>query len=363
MPSTWLRRFLVPLSLLALVAAACGGDDEGGGGGGGGGGGATGPECNADIRVGLALDVGGLGDKSFNDAADAGLQRAIDDGLVCEENVEVVEANATGSNRGENVQGLAEAGFDIVLANGFLFSEDVSQLAPDYPETNFAITDGFATALAEAPNVADLTFKEHEGSFLVGAAAALVCGCDTVGFLGGVPGELIGRFEAGFTAGVKYIDPNIEVLVEYISEDPAVGFVDAVRGEALSTKMYDGGAEIIYHAAGLAGGGLFTAAVKADKLAIGVDSDQYLTASAAQKPLIVTSMLKRVDTALYNAIEQTGSGTFQSGFQSFGLAEEGVDYSRSNTEALTDDITAQLDAIKQMILDGEIVVPDKPEDA
>jgi len=137
-------------------------------------------------------------------------------------------------------------------------------------------------------------------------------------------------------------------------------FNDPIKGEALSTKMYDDGAEIIYHASGASGAGLFNAAVKADKLAIGVDSDQYLTASPEQQPLILTSMLKRVDVAVYNAIDQVGSGTFAAGATVFGMAEDGVDYSKSNTAELTQDIIDQLEEYKAQIISGDIVVPEDP---
>jgi basic membrane protein A len=369
-------RFAVPLLLIGIVSAACGGDEDtpaaSGATGETGATGATGTECPADFKVGLALDVGGLGDKSFNDAANAGVQTAIDDGLVCADNVERVDTNSTGSNRGENVAGLAEAGFNIVVANGFLFSTEILGTVADFPDVDFAVTDGFTSFLFDdpdtedvepiPPNIADLTFKEHEGSFLVGAAAAIACDCDTIGFLGGqTDAPLIQKFEAGYVAGAQYINPDMEVLVEYVDPDPAIGFNDAVKGEALSTKMYENGAELIYHAAGASGAGLFNAAVKENKLAIGVDSDQYLTASAEQQPLILTSMLKRVDVAVYNAIKGSLDDAFVSGAQVFGLAEEGVDYSKSNTDLMTDDIIAQVDEIKALILDGTIVVPDVPE--
>ncbi|HEX6131195.1 MAG TPA: BMP family ABC transporter substrate-binding protein [Actinomycetota bacterium] len=352
----WLRTLALPLVVLSLVAAACGGDEEEPGAGDGDGA----AECTSEIRVGMALDVGGLGDKSFNDAANAGLQRAIDEGIVCEENAEFIEADATGSNRDANVQALADDGYDLVIGVGFAFSEGIAAIAADYPDQSFAVIDGFANAVDESlENVGDLTFKEHEGSFLVGAAAALKCECDTIGFLGGQTGPLIEKFEAGYVAGAQAINPDIEVLVEYIGDD-VTAFNDAVKGEALSTKMYDEGAEIIYHAAGASGAGLFNASVKEDKLAIGVDSDQYLTASPEQQPLILTSMLKRVDTAVYDAISQTAEGNFTTGFQVFGMAEEGVDYSKSNTEELTEDIIAEVDAYKQQIIDGEITVPEAP---
>jgi basic membrane protein A len=210
--------------------------------------------------------------------------------------------------------------------------------------------------------VTDLTFKEHEGSFLVGAAAAMEAGelgCGTLGFLGGQTGPLIEKFQAGYEAGVAATDPNIDVLVEYIGDD-VTAFNDALKGEALSTKMYDLGACIIYHAAGASGAGLFNAAVDADKLAIGVDSDQYLLVSAEQQPHVMTSMLKRVDTAVHDAIEAAGEGTLEVGGQVFGMAEGGVDYSKSNAELMTDDIITLLDDLKQQIIDGGITVPEAP---
>jgi basic membrane protein A and related proteins len=363
---SWRTRLLVLVALLSVVAAACG-DDDGDAGAGGDGDGAA-AECNQDITVGMAFDIGGIGDRSFNDAANAGLQQAIEDGLVCEENTQTNEANQTGSDRDQNVQVLADAGFDLVIGVGFAFSPGINTIAPDYPDVNFMIVDGFATCGtacgltndADAiANVADFTFRENEGSFLVGAAAALKCECDTIGFLGGQQGTgLIERFQAGYEAGAQEINPDINVLVEYIGDD-TTAFNDVVRGEALSTSMYDDGAEIIYHAAGASGGGLFNAAVDANKLAIGVDSDQYLTASPEQQPLILTSMLKRVDTAVYTAIQQTGDDAF-GGSLVFGLAEDGLDYAKSNPDELTSDIQERLDEFKQQIIDGEITVPDAP---
>jgi basic membrane protein A and related proteins len=363
---SWRTRLLVLVALLSVVAAACG-DDDGDTGAGGDGDGAA-AECNQDITVGIAYDIGGLGDRSFNDAANAGLEQAIEDGLVCEENTQTNEANSTGSDRDQNIQALADAGFDLVIGVGFAFSPGINTIAPDYPDVNFMIVDGFATCGtacgltndADAiANVADFTFRENEGSFLVGAAAALKCECDTIGFLGGQQGTgLIERFQAGYEAGAQEINPDINVLVEYIGDD-TTAFNDPVRGEALSTSMYDDGAEIIYHAAGASGAGLFNAAVDADKLAIGVDSDQYLTASPEQQPLILTSMLKRVDTAVYTAIQQTGDDAF-GGSLVFGLAEDGLDYAKSNPDELTSDIQERLDEFKQQIIDGEITVPDAP---
>jgi basic membrane protein A and related proteins len=359
----WLRALLVPLAVLALVAAACGDDPAGTGDG------TAAPECNADLSVGVAYDIGGIGDKSFNDAANAGLTAAIDEGLVCEENTDSLEPDATGSNRDDNVIALADAGHNLVVAVGFAFSPGINESAGDFPDTQFAVIDGFATCGTvcgltndNLTNVTDLTFKEHEGSFLVGAAAATQAekdGCTTVGFLGGQTGPLIEKFQAGYEAGVAHVDDSIEVLVQYIGDD-VTAFNDAVKGEALSTGMYDDGACIIYHAAGASGAGLFNAAVAADQLAIGVDSDQYLLVSAEQQPHIMTSMLKRVDTAVHDAIEQAGDGSLEAGGQVFGMAEGGVDYSKSNTDLMTDDIITLLDDLKAQIIAGDITVPETP---
>jgi len=350
---------LVLLVALMVLAAACGGEkaaDTGGGGDTG-----DSEEAASDIRVALALDVGGLGDKSFNDAANRGLQQAIDEGLIAEENTDLIETDQTGSNRDDNVVNLADNGYDLILGIGFSFSPGIDKIAADYPEQFFGIIDGFS---AEAPNVANLTFKEHEGSFLVGAAAALKSETGTIGFLGGQEGTgLIEKFEAGYVAGAEAVNPDIEVLVEYIG-DSVQAFVDPTKGEALSTRMYDRGADVIYHASGQSGLGLFKAATQANMYAIGVDSDQSLTASPAEQKLILTSMLKRVDTAVYDAIKQVVEGNWQSGTQVFGLDVEGVDYAvnefNDNEDLLSSEIQAQLDDFKQQIIDGGITVPEAP---
>jgi basic membrane protein A len=322
------------------------------------------------VTIGVSFDVGGIGDKSFNDAAKAGLDQAIEDGLV--KSATCLEPDATGSNRDENTNSLAEDGNQLVIAVGFAFSVGVNESAGSYPDTDFAVIDGAATCPPEfcdfiknppPPNVVDLTFKEEQGSFLVGAAAATKAkelGCDTLGFLGGQTIPLIAKFQAGFEAGAQAVNPNIQVLSEYIGDD-VTAFNDAVKGEALSTGMYDDGACIVYHAAGASGAGLFTAAVAADKLAIGVDSDQYKLVSAEQQPLVFTSMIKRVDTATYGAIKAVSEDAFKGGEAIvFGLAEEGVGYSTSNAELMTQDIIDVVEGYKEQILSGDIEVPTEP---
>jgi basic membrane protein A len=369
----WLRTFALPLVVLSLVAAACGGDDEEPSGGGDTGGGTTGAatDCDPEFSVGVALDVGGLGDNGFNDLAKAGLDQAIADGIVCEDNTEFIEANSEGTNLDENTQSLADAEYDVVIGNGFAFTPGINAIAADYPDTSFGIIDGYATCgtacgldnEAEAiPNVADLTFQEEQGSYLVGVAAGLKAteeNCDTVGFLGGQVGPLIAKFEAGYAAGVEAAAPGTEVLVEYIG-DTTKAFDDPTQGEALSNKLYDDGACIVYHAAGDSGNGLFKAAAEQQKIAIGVDSDQYEVVSADQAEWIMTSMIKRVDTAVYDAIAAAADGSFQGGAQVFGLDSEGVSYATSNPDLMGQDIVDAVEEAKQQILDGEIEVPVEP---
>jgi basic membrane protein A and related proteins len=365
----WQRILVVPIAALALVAAACSDDETPPAAGGTTT--AGGAECTSDIQVGVALDVGGLGDNGFNDLAKAGLDKAIADGIVCEENTSFLEANSEGTNLDENVQSLAEAGYDLVIGTGFAFTDDglVNEVAPDYPDTMFGIIDGFATCGTvcglpndpEAiPNVVDLTFTEQEGSFLVGVAAALKAeelSCNTVGFLGGQIGPLIAKFEAGFKAGALEINPGLEVLVEYIG-DTTKAFDDPTAGEALSNKLYDDGACIVYHAAGDSGNGLFKAAAAQEKIAIGVDSDQYLAVTADQAPFIMTSMIKRVDTATFDTIKAVADGTFEGGQALvFNTESDGIGYATSNTELMGQDIIDRVEEYKAQIIDGTIVPP------
>jgi basic membrane protein A len=367
----WLRILALPLLVLSIVAAACA-DDSGGSGDGNGDTGCA----NPDFSVGVALDVGGLGDNGFNDLAKLGLDQAIEDGIVCEENTKFLEANSEGTNLDENVQSLADAGYDVIIGTGFAFTEDgrINEIAPDYPDTYFGVIDGYATCglefcpflthdASELPNVVDLTFKEEQGSYLMGVAAALKAqelNCDTIGFLGGQTGFLIGKFEAGYRAGVEEIDPSIDVLVEYLG-DTTKAFDDITGGEAKANQMYDAGACIIYHAAGDAGNGLFKAAAEQQKLAIGVDSDQYEVVTDEQKPYIMTSMIKRVDVATYNTIKSAAEGNFQGGQAIVAdLAGEGLGFATSNPDEMGEEIVTALQDYADQIIAGDIVPPDDP---
>ncbi len=338
------------VSATALGLAACGGSDTSTGGGSGGSGGSS-----ADgMKVGMAYDVGGRGDQSFNDAAALGLDKAKSDLMV-----EAQEASAVqGENdaaRAERLQQLVDAGYTHVVAVGFAYAKAVGQVAKDNPDANFAIIDD-ASQDSAGDNVAQLTFAENEGSFLVGAAAALKSKTGNIGFVGGVNTPLINKFEAGYVAGAKKVNPDIKIQRTYLTQPPDFsGFADPAKGKTAAEGMYQGGADIVYHAAGGSGGGVFQAAKAANKLAIGVDSDQAKTAAPGVRDVILTSMVKRVDVAVFDWIKAASDGTEQTGNIVFDLEKGGVDY--STTGGKIDDITDKLNTYKQQIIDGKITVP------
>jgi basic membrane protein A len=198
------------VSALALSLAACGGDDNGDGGDGGGG------DAQSDVRVGMAYDVGGRGDQSFNDSAAAGMDRAVEEyGMESQESEAAIDEPE--SAREERLRTFAEAGFDPIIAVGFAYSASLAKVAPEYPDVHFAIIDD---EVAVGDNIANLVFSEDQGSFLVGAAAALKTETDHVGFIGGVEVPLIKKFEAGFIAGAKEVTPGIQVDVTYLTQAP-----------------------------------------------------------------------------------------------------------------------------------------------
>ena len=345
---------------LALVAAACGGgSDDGGDTGTGGGGG------NAEAKkVGVVYDIGGRGDKSFNDSAYAGLQAAEQkqgDKIEAKD----VEPNPDGSNRKELLDGLADEGYGLIFGVGFLFSEDIAKSATESPDTQYAVIDGFADSCTKPDsNLLCIGFQEEQGSFLVGAAAALKTKSNTVGFVGGLEGDLIKKFQAGYQAGVKYIadqkGKQVKVLVDYAGNTPEA-FRNPAKGKELALKQIGQGADVIYHASGGTGAGVISAAASKGKYAIGVDSDQSLTASETERKWILTSMLKRVDNAVQQTITSYVDGNLKGGIQTFGIKEGGIDYAQNQyNKELLGDIPTTLDDLKQKIIDGEIKVPTKP---
>ncbi|HYD08700.1 MAG TPA: BMP family ABC transporter substrate-binding protein, partial [Acidimicrobiales bacterium] len=239
--------------------------------------------------------------------------------------------------------------------------ESVGSIAPEFTESTFAIVD----AAVDQPNVASLLFKEEEGSFLVGAAAALTSTTGKLGFIGGVEVPLIQKFAAGFQAGAEHVNPDVTVDIKYITQPPDFsGFNDPAKGKEIATGQYAAGADVIYAAAGGSGGGVFEAAAETSTdaqkhWAIGVDSDQYNLVDDALKPFILTSMLKKVDVAVFDTIERAQNGEEVGGaITTYDLEAGGVDYATSG--GFIDDIADQLEDIKASIIAGDITVPKTP---
>ncbi len=343
---------LLTVSILSF-ATACGSDDDGGSGDDTPGG-SDAP--TSDIKVGMAYDVGGRGDQSFNDSAAAGLDQAVEEFGVETSESEAEDGEAE-TAREERLRTFADAGYDPIIAVGFAYAASLGKVAAEYPDVHFAIIDD--SSLEAVPNVASLVFAEEQGSFLVGAAAALKSESGNVGFIGGVETPLIQKFEAGYIAGATAVNPDIEVQSTYLTQIPDFsGFADPAKGKTAAQGMYDNGADIVYHAAGGSGGGVFEAAADAGALAIGVDSDQYNTADPSVQDVILTSMLKNVNVAVYNYLSEVNDGTFPAGVTTYDLAVDGVGYSTSGGQV--DDIVDQLDDFKQQIIDGAITVPTTP---
>jgi len=336
----------------SLALAACASDEEGGGTATENGGGSD------DLKIGLAYDEAGRGDKSFNDSAYAGVEAAIDEfgGEVQE-----VSPNEDGSNRAELLSNLAEQGYNPVIAVGFAYDEVLGEVAPQFPGTVFAQVDGSNADGAKGDNVTGLVFAEEQGSFLAGVAAALKSETGQVGFVGGVESPLIEKFQAGFEAGARAAKPDIVINSQYIS--PAgdfSGFSDPAKGQIVAQSMFDAGADIVYHAAGGSGTGVFQAAAASGGRAIGVDSDQYQTVEdPALQAVIMTSMLKRVDNAVQAFIGNFVDGKVEGATDVVNdLSTEGVGLSDSG--GFITDIKGELDQYRQKIVDGEIEVPTTP---
>lgn len=362
------KKFIFILAILSLVAAACGSDANSNA--------VTGcpdiPSADGvsednDYNVALVYDIGGRGDQSFNDSAYCGLQVA---GNALGVDFTDAAPNADGSNRTELLQ-LGADNANLVIGVGFLFESEAAEVSLANTGVEFGVIDAAGLDFANgaepfSDNLSGLVFAEHEGSFLVGAAAALESETGQLGFIGGVSGlgGLIEKFEAGFVAGARQINPDIEVEVQYISAAPDfVGFGAPDQAKDIANQMYSNGADVVYHAAGGSGAGLFQAAAETsadgDKVwAIGVDSDQYNTADASVQEFILTSMLKRVDVAIYEIISAGISDTKTAGPTVYDLSVDGVGYSTAG--GFVDDYVDQLDGLKDDIVSGAITVPEAP---
>ncbi len=381
------KKYLISVSLLlvlALLVVGCagGGEDQ-----------AKKEEKTevkeSTLKVGIVLSSGGKGDKSFNDSALRGLDRAKEDGIIAD--YKYIEPKQVAAAE-KGLRFLAENGYGLVIGVGFMQQDAVTKVSKEFPETEFAIVD----SVVKNDNVASLTFKEHQGSFLTGALAALMTthdeidginGEEIVGFLGGMDVPLIHKFELGYTSGVDYINrtegTDVKVKVTYTGSSPAA-FNNPAKGKEIALAQYDAGADIIYHAAGGTGGGLFKAAKKTGHYAIGVDSDQ----DWIEPGHILTSMQKKVDNAVYATAKAVKEDEFTSGIKDYGLEKSGVALSPLSEVSVTvnkakelGDITAddvdkikalkdtipadikdKIEDIKEKIISGEIEVPNYLEE-
>ena len=308
------------------------------------------------LDIGIVFDVGGRGDKSFNDGAYRGAERAERE---LGAHVHFIEPGE-GSDREAGLRLLAAEHMKLVIGVGFIFTDDLTALANEYPNTNFAgvdyalKTDAAGNIVPPPPNLAALKFREEQGSFLVGALAALVGNSKKVGFVGGMDIPLIHKFEAGYRAGVTYVCPDCTVLVQYAGVTPEA-FRNPGRGKELALSQYQSGVNVIFHASGSTGLGVFEAARQTGRLAIGVDADQYGEAPGH----VLTSMVKGVDAVVFDQIKRVRDGTFHGGVQEYGLAENGVGYvyDAHNRALIPDSVHARLERIRADIIAGKISVP------
>jgi basic membrane protein A len=333
-----MRKVLTACVLAALVAAfGCGSE---------------GPAQQQDrFRVGMVFDVGGKGDKSFNDSAYRGMLLAAD-----EFGIEFTEFEpGQDADREVGLRKLAQAGYDVIIGVGFLFSDSIKKVAADYPETRFACIDYDVRPGEELPrNLAGVRFREEEGSFLVGVMAAMHTNTRRLGFVGGMDIPLIHKFEAGFVAGARHVDPAVSVTVAYAGTTPQA-FADPAKGKELALLQYGRGVDVIYHASGSTGNGVIEAARETGNFVIGVDSNQNYMAPGH----VLTSMVKRVDNAVYSIIKTAHEGTFVGGVTEFGLAEDGVGYAvdKHNESIVTDEMVSAVEEARVAIVAGDIGVP------
>jgi len=316
---------------------------------------AAGPATEA-VDVGIVFDLGGRGDKSFNDGAYLG-------GLRAEKElgarVRFIEPG-DGSDREAGLRLLAAEGMDVVIGIGFIFTDDLTQLSKDYPNTKFAgidfavSTDKNGNPIPPPANLAALKFREEEGSVLVGALAGMITKTHKVGLVGGMDSPLIQKCEVGERAGIDHVGPRCAVLVGYAGVTPEA-FRNPGKGKELALNQYGQGADIIYHASGSTGLGVFEAARQTGKYAIGVDADQY----AEMPGNVLTSMVKGVDEAVFDVVKLVKEHRFSGGVYQLGLAQNGVGYvyDAHNRALIPDSVRTRVEALRQEIIDGKIRAP------
>ncbi len=298
-----------------------------------------------DFTPAIVFDMGGKFDKSFNEAAFNGAEKFKSESGIAYREFEVTSP----AQREQAIRNMARRGANVVVAMGFAQATAVEKIAKEFPDVKFTIID----AVIDLPNVQSVVFKEHEGSFLVGMAAAMASKTGKVGFVGGMDIPLIRNFAAGYVEGAKFVNPDITVYQNMTGTTPAA-WNNPGKGNELARSQFDRGADVVYAAAGGTGIGVYQAAKDSGKLAIGVDSNQnYLHPGT-----MLTSMLKRVDVAVFNAFATTKDGTWKGGVQVLGLAEDGVGYSidEHNRSLISADMEKRLEAARADIISGKIKV-------
>lgn len=300
----------------------------------------------ADIKPAVIYDMGGKFDKSFNEGVYNGVKKFTD-----ETGIEVMEFEVTNETQREQaMRRMAERGATIILGVGFAQADAIAKVAAEYPDKQFSIID---VSWLDAPNLRQYSFKEHEGSYLVGVAAALASKTGKVGFVGGMDIPLIRKFACGYVGGVKAANGSADIYQNMTGTTPSA-WNDPAKGAELAKSQIDRGADVVYHAAGGTGLGVIQAAADAGKLAIGVDSNQNGLAPGS----VLTSMLKRVDVAAYETFKDAMDGKFTSGVQTLGVAEGGVDWALddNNAQLITADIKAAVEQARKDILSGKVKV-------
>ncbi len=300
---------------------------------------------------GLIIDLGGKFDKSFNEAAYNGAKRWVEEtgGSYIETELQ------SEAQREQNMRKMAERGANPVVVLGFANASTLEKVAPDYPDTNFAIVD----MVVDAPNVKSIVFSDHEGSYLVGLIAGMTTKSGTVGFIGGMDVPLIRKFACGYVQGVKAANPEATVIQNMTGTTPSA-WNDPVKGGELTKAQISQGADVIYAAAGGTGVGVLQAAADAGVFSIGVDSNQ----NHLHPGSVLTSMLKRVDNAVYDTFKEGTEGNFEPGIEVLDLSTEGVGYSvdEHNEALISDEMKAAVEDAKAKIVSGEIAVHDYTSD-
>lgn len=295
----------------------------------------------------VMFDIGGKFDRSFNQAAYDGAERFKKETGVSYNEFEITNT----AEREQAIRNLARRGASVVIAVGFNNHAAIETVAKEFPNVKFTIID----SVVDLPNVQSVTFREHEGSFLVGMAAALTSKTGKVGFVGGMDVPIIRKFYKGYEEGAKYAKPSAEVFMNMTGTTPTA-FRDPTRGAELARGQFDRGVDVVFAAAGATGTGVYQAAKDAGKFAIGVDSNQ----NHLHPGTMLTSMVKRVDVAVYEAMTQARAGTWKPGARALGLKEEGVGVAidDNNKALLSADVLKRIDEARQAIIDGKIVVTD-----